>query len=310
MAKNNTEINGYTLTRAWFDFVLDNPDKVKSNHTALYMWLLELNNRLGWIEMFGLTTREAMDGMCCKNRNTYSDCFKDLITWGFVTVVKESKNQYQCNVIALLKNKQAQGKHVSKHEYSTTADIDTSIDTSTIASTDTIPKTNKPLNLKTFKQEEVEEYTHEKKIEIEEVIENFNPEQPIETEKEKSSAKKEKVLPGVDDVIERLTETAYWRHTLEHHKIDDAERYTLFKLFYEQKEDNYKIRLPIWKDIAEHFYYWVPLHKNKKNLQELNNHAKSKGAIHTTSRNKTAELRNGLEDLKQRSADFLRQTGG
>lgn len=143
--------NGYKLSRDWFEFVLDNPDKVSGNHTALYFWIVEINNRCGWREKFSITVKECMDGMSCKHRNTYSKCFKDLIEWGFITVVVPAVNQYQCNVIALTKNvqacKQASDRHVSKQV--------TGTDTSNNAGTDTILKHLNHQNDKNLKPETI-----------------------------------------------------------------------------------------------------------------------------------------------------------
>lgn len=99
-----SDINSYKLSREWFDFVLDNPDRVTGNHTALYMWIIEINNRCQWREKFNVTSKECMDGMSAKSRSTYSKCFQDLIEWGFVIIVVKSQNQHQCNVISLYKN--------------------------------------------------------------------------------------------------------------------------------------------------------------------------------------------------------------
>jgi len=98
-----TDLNSYALTRAWFDFLLDNPEKVTASHGMLYLWLVEINNRCGWREKFQITARECMDGMACKSRTTYTKCLQDLIDWGFVTVVLKSTNQWQCNVVCLSK---------------------------------------------------------------------------------------------------------------------------------------------------------------------------------------------------------------
>src|ERR1017187_8247057 len=103
MKKNETH-SGYGLTRNWFDFAWENEGKVSSNHTALFMWLIEINNRLGWAKEFEVTSKECMKGMCCRSHNTYIKTFKDLIEWGFVTLIKKSENQFQSNVIALSKN--------------------------------------------------------------------------------------------------------------------------------------------------------------------------------------------------------------
>jgi len=137
-------MNGYDLTRKWFDFALSNPDKVSSNHTALYLWTIELNNRLGWIEKFGLTVREAMDGMSCKSRNTYLKCFHDLIDWKFIGLVVKSQNQYQCNVIALLNFEQPKSKRLFKNSTPTDTITSTINGSTTGTITDTIPKTIKP----------------------------------------------------------------------------------------------------------------------------------------------------------------------
>lgn len=106
--------NGYTLSRQWFDWSFENPDKATSNHCALYMWLVEINNRLGWVDKFQITSTECMQGMCCKSYKTYKKCLDDLIEWGFVLVVLSSKNQYQCNIIALVKNTKANTKALTK----------------------------------------------------------------------------------------------------------------------------------------------------------------------------------------------------
>lgn len=115
MAGENTKNSGYKLARYWFDFALQNPDHVTGNHTALYMWLIELNNRLKWADKFGLTVREGMDGMSCKSRTTYTKCFKSLVEWGWVIIVKKSRNQYEANIIALPKNVQANKLWLTKN---------------------------------------------------------------------------------------------------------------------------------------------------------------------------------------------------
>lgn len=129
-------INGYSLSNEWFEFVLDNPDKVTGNHTALYMWLVQINNRVKWRTKFQVTTRENMDGMACKSRTTYHKCFDNLVEWGFITVVQKSSNQYQCNVISLYKKCTT-----------TSTSTDTTIDTTTSTITGTIHKLIKLINL-------------------------------------------------------------------------------------------------------------------------------------------------------------------
>lgn len=95
--------NGYDLSRRWFAFAFENCDKVTANHTALYLFLCEINNRLGWAFQFQITSTECMAGMSARSHNTYIKVFKDLTEWGFVVLVKKSTNQHQCNIIALSK---------------------------------------------------------------------------------------------------------------------------------------------------------------------------------------------------------------
>lgn len=153
MAKENNKPNSYIYHRQWFNFQHENMDHVKTNHIALYLYIVEINNRLAWVKHFGITMRECMDGMRCKSRTTYSNTLHDLINWGFIKIVKPSKNQYQCNVIALpilrqdkltffdksvIKNQEIYQKSLYKNYTGTGA----STDTGTGASTDTIHQTS------------------------------------------------------------------------------------------------------------------------------------------------------------------------
>jgi hypothetical protein len=100
-------MNGYELSRQWFDFSFENPDKINPNHAALYFFAIEHNNRLGWRDKFGLPTCMAMEAIGIKNFKTYAKAFNDLVEWGFFYVHQKSKNQYSATVIALVKNTEA-----------------------------------------------------------------------------------------------------------------------------------------------------------------------------------------------------------
>jgi len=95
------------------------------------------------------------------------------------------------------------------------------------------------------------------------------------SEKEKNSAQKENILPALNMAIEHMEGFAYWRNVLEHYNLTPEERLVLFKLFYEQKEDKYRIRFPDWPDIAENFYNWIRLHKQKNPIKISYNNGKS-----------------------------------
>ncbi len=122
-----TKYTGYELSRRWFDFCFENPEKVKPIHTALYFFAIEHCNRLGWKEKFGLPTEMTKDAIGVKSWHTYIKAFNDLIEWEFFILVERSKNQYSSNIIALSKNNEALDKaydkaltkHASKHQRST-----------------------------------------------------------------------------------------------------------------------------------------------------------------------------------------------
>lgn len=143
-------MNTYNLSRQWFDFAYEHPEKVSSNHTALYFFSIDHNNRLGWKTNFSFPTVMAMEAVGIKSYNTYRKCFDNLIEWGFIIMIKKSRNQYSSNVIALSNNDKANDKaldraitkHYTRH---CTKQLQ-----STVLSTVDI---NKPYNYRTLKQE-------------------------------------------------------------------------------------------------------------------------------------------------------------
>lgn len=101
MALQDPKINTYKISRDWFDWCFDNPDKVKPAHTTIYFFALDQNNRFGWKEKFGLPTLHAMEGTGIKSKNTYYKAFHELVDWGFIKVVTKAKNQNAANIITI-----------------------------------------------------------------------------------------------------------------------------------------------------------------------------------------------------------------
>jgi len=95
-------MNGYELSRAWFDWSFENPEKISPNHTALYFFAIEHCNRLGWRKKFGFPTEMAKDAIGIKSYNTYSKTLSDLVEWGFIIMIEKSKNQYSSNYFSHL----------------------------------------------------------------------------------------------------------------------------------------------------------------------------------------------------------------
>lgn len=93
-------MNGYQLTRRWFNFAFEKTE-AKAQHTAIYCWLVELNNRLGWKEEFTINTQFTMEGLSIGNKNTYLAALADLENWGFIKTLRPSINQNYGRVITL-----------------------------------------------------------------------------------------------------------------------------------------------------------------------------------------------------------------
>jgi hypothetical protein len=103
-------MNSYELSRNWFDWCFENPEKINTNHHAIYFFAIEHCNRLGWKEKFGFPSQMTMDAIGIKNYRTYIKAFNDLVEFGFIDLIKKSSNQYSANVIAIVKNTKATTK--------------------------------------------------------------------------------------------------------------------------------------------------------------------------------------------------------
>lgn len=112
-------MTGYELSRNWFDWCFDNPEKISPNHTAIYFFALEHQNRLGGKEKFGFPSQMTMEALGIKKHQTYIKYFNDLIEWGFIKLIQKSTNQYSANIISInktanTKNGKATGKALDK----------------------------------------------------------------------------------------------------------------------------------------------------------------------------------------------------
>lgn len=127
------EMNSYELTRRWFDFAFEKQE-AKVQHTALFCWIVELNNRLGWKQNFGIPTNSTMEGLSIGNKGTYLSALNDLESWGFIKIIKPSKNQYQSCIISICYSKKATALHTALDTalQQQCHGIDTSIDTSIV----------------------------------------------------------------------------------------------------------------------------------------------------------------------------------
>lgn len=107
-------MNSYDLSRNFWNWAFDNPEKISPNHAAVYFFAIEHCNRLGWKEKFGFPSQMTMDAIGIKKHSTYIRYFKDLIEFGFFELIQESKNQYSSNIIRLTSALPKKGEAIDK----------------------------------------------------------------------------------------------------------------------------------------------------------------------------------------------------
>lgn len=120
-------MNGYDLSRNFWEWSFNNPEKVKPIHSSIFFFAIEHCNRLGWKDKFGFPSQMVMEAIGVKNWRTYSKALIELVEFGFIEMVEVSKNQYSSNIIAIVKNTKAPtkaldkalSKHSTKHSQST-----------------------------------------------------------------------------------------------------------------------------------------------------------------------------------------------
>lgn len=145
-------MNGYDLSRSFWNFAFENPEKIKPTHISIYFFAIEHCNRLGWKEKFGFPTSMVLEGIGIKSYSVYKKAFDELVSFGFIEVVEYSKNQFSSNIIALKEYCKANYKaptkaldkalikHASKHLQSTYQSTYQSNHQSTLQSTVSIDK--------------------------------------------------------------------------------------------------------------------------------------------------------------------------
>jgi len=149
-------MNGYDLSRNFWNWAFDNPEKISTNHAAIFFFAVEHCNRLGGKEKFGFPSQMTMDAIGIKKHQTYIRYFNELVDYGFFKLIQKSKNQYSANIISLIyavpKKGKALDKAIIKHRAKQTE--------TTGQSKDSIVK---PINKQTIKpiySDEIKDFTH------------------------------------------------------------------------------------------------------------------------------------------------------
>lgn len=202
-------MNVFDLSRSFWDFAFENPEKIKPNHIAMYFFAIEHCNRLGWKEKFGFPSGMAMEAIGIKSYNTFISTLKDLVDYGFIKMVERSKNQYSANIIALSKFNKAQYKALDKAFIKHSTKQSESTIQSTVQSIDSINKpiynnTNLQINNINEAIASQENLSKENPLEIFPKSESVEPEAE---ERKKVAPKKERFKPPtVQEVQEYCNE--------------------------------------------------------------------------------------------------------
>lgn len=134
------KVNGYKISREWFDWCFDNPDNINPAHGIIYFFAIDQNNRFGWKEKFGFPALHAMEATGIKSKNTYYKAFNELVVWGFIKIVKKSKNQNTANIISI--------PAVLKFKSAPNTTVKSALDSANIQQEDTGGNIDKQINKK------------------------------------------------------------------------------------------------------------------------------------------------------------------
>lgn len=112
-------MTSYDLSRNFWNWAFENPEKIQPAHAAIYLFAVEHCNRLGWKDKFGFPSQMTMDAVGISKYQTYTKYFNELVEFGFIKMIQKSKNQYSANIISLMcalpKNGKALDKAFIKH---------------------------------------------------------------------------------------------------------------------------------------------------------------------------------------------------
>lgn len=163
-------MNGYTLTKRWFEFKFENVKRVRSIHSDLFFYIVYLWNELGQVEEFGLPTTFTMQALGIGSYNTYKKALEDLIDFEFIIIISEAKNQHQSKIIALSNSDKPNDKPNDKP-------LKKAINNATAKATDSIKEIS---NNKLNKEQKRGKFTPPKLYEVQQLIidknYNVNPE--------------------------------------------------------------------------------------------------------------------------------------
>ena len=95
------EMTGYGLQKQFYEWLAETDEPVTSAHIALYHYIIQLCNRLGWKNPMDIDTPMAKICSGIKHQNTYKGTLIDLHLWGLVEILYWTKNQHRAHRIRL-----------------------------------------------------------------------------------------------------------------------------------------------------------------------------------------------------------------
>lgn len=95
------ELNSYLCNQHFRKIFSTKASDGKPEHIAVFWFIVELNNQLGWIDSFGLPIYNAMEEVKIRNFKTFSKYLNDLHEWGVIEIIAKSTNQHTANIISI-----------------------------------------------------------------------------------------------------------------------------------------------------------------------------------------------------------------
>lgn len=261
-------MNIYELSRRWFDFCFENPEKINPSHTAIYFFAIEHCNRLGWKEKFGFPTMMVCDATGIKKHQTYIKYFNNLVEWGFFELIQKSSNQYSANIISLInalpKTGKALDKALVKHGAKHWAKQGQSTGQSKVPIDKQIYNITNNTNITRESDE-----SDEQKIEFKKVLEEPS------FEEKKVAQKKEidtQLVYSADEILDRLKNKQYdtkeFICRMYETSFEEYER--LCDIFVGEKTTDKNELQKEFGDVLRHFKSWVRLNHEKLKIKNSN----------------------------------------
>ena len=84
----NYRINYFSQIKSFYSIVFNSDFEIRPVHISLYLFLLNQNNRINWVEWFKCPYDLAMAGACINSKNTYYKALDDLQRFNLIEYEK------------------------------------------------------------------------------------------------------------------------------------------------------------------------------------------------------------------------------